>query len=107
MLAGELRLERAHQDVVHERALAAPGDAGDRRDRAEREAEIDALEVVLARAGEHEPLRADAAPRFRDGDLTRAREILPRERAFGDARHRAGEDELAALLTALRPELHH
>ena len=32
---------------------------------------------------------------------------LPGERTLGDARHRAGEHELAALLAALRPELHH
>ena len=43
VLAGELRLERAIQHVVDERALAGPRDAGHDGQRAERDADVDAL----------------------------------------------------------------
>src|SRR6476646_4725062 len=98
VLAGELGLERAHEDVVHERALAAARDTGDGSDGTQRDAKIDALEVVLARAAEHEPLRADAPPCFGDGDRALAGEVFPGERALRHARHRSDEHELAALL---------
>ena len=96
------------QHVVHERALARSRDAGDGGDGAERDADVDALEVVLARAGEREPPRADAAPLDAGTGISRSPvRYCPVSGLSRDARHRAGEHELAALLAAARSELHH
>jgi hypothetical protein len=71
--AEELPEQRAAQNIVHERALARAADAGDARERAERDAGIDVLEVVLARAEHLEPAavrgRFDAVARDGDGEL--------------------------------------
>ena len=59
--------DRAVEDLVDERGLARAGDAGDRAEHAEREGDVDALEVVLAGAADDElgPRRA-ALLRHRD-----------------------------------------
>ena len=107
MLAGELRLERAHEHIVHERALAAARHSRHGRHRIQRQAQVHALEVVLPRAGEHEPLWADAAARLGNRDLARTGDVFAGEWTLRHARHRPGEHQLAALLAAVRAELHH
>ena len=89
VLAVQSRLERAQQHVVYERALAGSRNAGHHGDGAERNPDVDALEVVLARAGERDPPRTEAAALDGNGNLPRAGEIRAGERAFGDARDRA------------------
>src|SRR5690606_11788556 len=53
-------LVRGREVAVDERRLARPGDAGDDRDDAERDVDIDVAEVVLAGAadGQRAPVRA-------------------------------------------------
>jgi hypothetical protein len=53
--------ERAVEDVVDEGAFAAAGDAGDDGHDAEGNADGEVLEVVLARAGDGEPLAGELA----------------------------------------------
>ena len=107
MLAVKLGLERAQQHVVHERALAGARDAGHRRDGAERDLDVDALEVVLARAGQRDPSRTHAPPLGGNGDFAAAGEVRAGERALRDARDRPVEDEVPALLAASGPQLDH
>jgi hypothetical protein len=68
--------QRAQQDVVDQRRLARARDAGDRHQAAERERDVDVLEVVLPGAahGDHVAGAGPAAGRHRDGAL--AREVL-------------------------------
>ena len=103
-----LRLERAIQHVVHERALARARHAGDRGHRAERDAEVDALEVVLARAGERRATAARRGRRVSGSGISRAPvrywpvSGLSATRDIGPAK-----TTLAALLAARGPELDH
>ena len=53
--------ERAVEDVVDEGAFAAAADAGDDGHDAERNAQIHVLQIVLARAGDGEPLAGERA----------------------------------------------
>ena len=53
--------------------------------RAERDLDVDALEVVLARAGQRDPARTETAALARNRNLLRAGEIRAGERTFGDA----------------------
>ena len=90
--------ERAVKNVVDERAFAAAADAGDDGHDAEGNADGDVLQVVLAGAGDGEPL---AGERARLGALQHgggAGEIAAGER-FGaghDLRGRALGDDVAA-----------
>ena len=61
--AVELALERGEEGLVDERGLARAGDAGDADEAAERDADVDVLEVVLAAALELEAVlvRVDRA----------------------------------------------
>ena len=70
---GDRRVER----VEHERRLAAAGNPGDAGEGAERDAGVDALEVVLGRAGEGQPAAVlGLAADQRQRDLATAGEIL-------------------------------
>ncbi len=60
------------QHVVHERALAGARHAGHDGDGAERDLDVDAVEVVLARAGERDPARPEAAALVWQRNLTLA-----------------------------------
>ena len=62
--------ERAIENVVDERAFAAAADAGDDGHHAERNADGDVLQIVLARAVHGEPL---AGERARLGAMQNAR----------------------------------
>src|ERR1039458_2776151 len=71
--AEELPHQCPAQYVVHERALAGAADAGDAGERAERNAGVDVLKVVLARAEDLKPApvrgRLYALTGDRDGEL--------------------------------------
>src|SRR6266581_3278479 len=71
--------ERLEHDLVHERRLAGAGHARDADELADRELDIDLLEVVLRRLEDAERAAVVLAP-FRDRDRAQAREVLPRHR---------------------------
>src|SRR6185437_12945162 len=75
MLAMEAGLEGAQQHVMYECALTRTGNPGHRRHGAERNLDVDAFEVVLARAGERDPPRPEAPALRRHRDLFPPREI--------------------------------
>ena len=64
MLAGDdarpvhLLLQRPQQHLAHERGLSGPADAGDADEAAERNRHVDALQVVLSRAQDLQPVVA-------------------------------------------------
>src|SRR5690606_27753076 len=105
-VAREDRVER----LVDEARLARSRDAGDAGERAEREAEGDVLEVVPARAGEHELAPAPGPPLGRDGDLPLARQASARGavlgRALRELLRRARAEEPAAVGARARAEVH-
>ncbi len=59
--AVEIFGERAVENVVDEGAFAAAADAGDDGHDAERNADVDVLQIVFARAGDGEPLAGERA----------------------------------------------
>ena len=72
---------RAVEDVLDERGLAAPGDAGDRDEESERNLDVEVPEVVLARALDADlALRVTGAPHFRDRNLGVAAQIFSGDR---------------------------
>ena len=91
-LAVEELHERAVEDLVDERGFAAAADAGDAAEQVEGDFDIDAAEVVDARAGEGEALAARLAALARDGDGQAAGQIFSGDgaRVGGDFRDRAG-----------------
>ena len=93
---------------MHERGFAGAGDAGDGGQRAERHAEGDVAEIVLARAGKREPAPRLAA-RHRHGDRLAAHEVSRGERARVRAELvlRAAEHDLAAPVAGAGAELDH
>ena len=98
--------ERLVDDLVHQRRLAGARDAGDSDETADRELDVDPLQVVLGRAadGEH-ALVADAA--LRDGYLARAGQELAGDRLLvpGDVLRRPFGDDLAAVEPRARPHV--
>ena len=76
-------------------------------DGAERNLDVDVLEVVLAGAREREPSRPEAATLGGHRDGLCPGQIRARQRTLGKATDRPREHELAALLAARRSELHH
>src|SRR5262249_13164163 len=68
----QLARQGAVQDLGDERALAAPGDTGDGRERAERNGHVEVLEVVLPRPANDELLAVALAAFLRDGNLALA-----------------------------------
>src|SRR4029079_10549210 len=99
-------LERPKEHVVNQRALTRARHAGHGGHRAERNLDVNALEIVFARSGECDPPGPEPAPRLRNRDLARAGDVSAGERTLGDARDRSGEDELATAIAARRSELH-
>jgi hypothetical protein len=75
-IAAEGLHERAVEDLVDERGFAGAGDAGDAAEQVERDVDIDAAQVVDARAGEAELLAAGLAAVLGDGDGEAAGEIF-------------------------------
>ena len=89
--------ERLVDDLVHERRLAGAGDAGDADELADREVDVDPLEVVLRRVEHAERAAVLVAP-LGDRDRAPAGEELPRDRLAValDLRRRPFGDDLAA-----------
>ena len=75
----------AVQDFVDERRLARSADAGHGDERAQRERDVDVLEVVRAGAAHDELAAFGLAPSTRDLDPLLAGEVLPGQRLAGDA----------------------
>src|SRR5262245_23873200 len=107
MFTMQLGLERPKQNVVHEGALAGTGDTGDGGDRAERNAQVDSLEIVLARSSQREPAWTHATPLGRYGDGACAGEVLSCERTLADTSDGPTEDDASAAISARRAQLHH
>ena len=77
-------------------------------DGAERDLDVDVLEVVLARAGEREPSRPERGDaRSGTGIIASPVRYAPVSGLSAMRDDRPGEHELAALLAARRSELHH
>ncbi len=77
----DARAQRAVDDVVHQRRFAAAGNAGDHDEQAQRKLDVDVLEVVLARAANHQAsCRCRGAAPAGVGMLQRAGKILAGER---------------------------
>ena len=76
----EARRHALVQDLVDQRGLAGAGDAGDAGERADRERDVDVLEVVHARAAHREPLQRHA-PLAGELDAAAPGEVLAGERA--------------------------
>src|SRR5688500_14550751 len=100
-------LESAIENVVDESALTRSGHAGNDSERADRDAHVGALKVVLARTGQRDPPRTDAATLGGNRYLTLPAQVLAGERALTDARQRTGEHYAPAQLAAARAQLHH
>ena len=95
--------ERLVEDLVHERRLARAGDAGDGDELADRDLDVDPLQVVLGGAADREMAVVVLAP-GRDRDPPLAGEELAGDRAL-DTHHvlrRALGDDVAAVLAGAR-----
>src|SRR6185369_3660674 len=69
------------EGVVDERRLARAGDAGDAGEEADRDRDVDALQVVAARAGDAQPLLGWwPDPPLRHRDAQRVREVAAGQR---------------------------
>ncbi len=101
--------ERAVEDVVDEGAFAAAADAGDHGHDAERDADGQVLQVVLARAGDGEPLAGEGARLGAVQHGGGAGEIASGERlgAGHDLGRRALGDDVAAETARAGAEVEH
>src|SRR5690606_12550853 len=91
--------QRRPEDGVDEGRLAGPRRAGHAGERAERDADVDVLEVVLARALDDEALAVALTAAGRHGDLLVATQVRGRQRALVSHQlvGRAERDDLAAV----------
>src|SRR5258707_9479120 len=94
----EFLREGAVENVVDERGFTGAGDAGDDREQAEGQSDVDVLQIVGAGAENLDGFAVGAAALFGDGDVGRAAEIAAGEGfgAGGDVRGLAVRDEVAA-----------
>src|SRR5690606_1724982 len=106
-LAGsKLALESAVEDVVYERALARAADTRNDGERAHRELDVDALQVVLAGAGQADartverPALADWQATIAAGEVSAGCRVCFQQRFVAALEH----DRAAPLATA-RPQL--
>jgi len=99
--------ERAVEDVVDERGLAAAAHPGDRDEAPERELDVDALEVVLTRVAHREPRVTRGSAPLRDRDLLRARQEAPGDRLLRleDVLERPRDDDRSAVLARARTDV--
>ncbi len=99
--------QRAVENVVDQGALAASADAGDDGHDAERDADGDVLQVVLARAGDGEPLAGKGARlgALQHGDGAGEIAAGERFRAGHDLLGRAFGDDVAAETSGARAEI--
>ena len=99
--------KRSVQDVVHQGGLARPADAGDRCEQADRNPDVDVLQVVRAGASDDDLALERGAPDARRRDGAQACEVRPRNRTFVPHQVFGGalEDDVAAMLACARPEV--
>ena len=100
----------AVEDVVDQRRFAAAGNARDHDERAQRELDVDVLEVVLARAPYHELLAVSRAARRRRSHATRRPTGTGRSSESGFAAiswRRSRGHQLAAEPSRARAEIDH
>ena len=71
------------EDVADQRALARARDPGDADEQAERDRDVDPLEVVLPGPDDRQPLLGRLPAGARDRDRPAAREVLPGEALGG------------------------
>ena len=110
LLAGlvQVAFQRPQEDVVDQRALAGAGDAGDADEAAERELDVDVLEVVLGGPFDLEALlEVVLAPLGGDQDALLAAEVLAGERllALDDLVEGALGNEFAAVRAGRRADV--
>src|SRR6185503_17435512 len=91
---------------MEQSALARAGDAGNRRERAQRDVHVHVLQVVQGGAPYPEPLWSGRPADTGDGDPFLASEILSSERSPRRV-DRAGMDHLSAMLSRPRSQLEH
>src|ERR1700680_4352275 len=96
MLTDEMRLQGAVQHIVYESALARTRDARHHGQSPERNADVDTLKIVLSRAAECDPARAESPAIVGQGNRTRARNVLAGQWALAHAGHRPRENDLPA-----------
>src|SRR5262249_50028452 len=97
--------QRLVQGLDDQRRFAAARYPGDANEGAERQGDIDALQVVLARAHNPTLVAVARAARLRHGNLAEAGDVLAGE-AFGMAEHvvrQSGGDDVPAMHTGSRP----
>ena len=102
--------QRVVEDVVDQRGLAGAGHAGDRGEHAERERDVDVLEVVLAGALDGElPLLVALAALGGDRDAPAAGQVGAGQRLLAGQQvlHGAGDDDLAAVLARAGADVDH
>ena len=107
MLSDEVRLQRPVKNIVDQSALAGAGHAGHDRQRAERNANVDILEIMFARTGERDPAWTEAPALVRQWNRARSGDVLAGQRTLADARQRSGKYYLTTRFATPRTELHH
>ena len=100
-------LDRGVQHVVHERRLAGSADAGHAGQHVQRDADVDVLQVVLARAEEADLLARAPPPRPRHRNRQLLAQILRGERArlLHQSFERARKHHAPALLAGAQPQI--
>src|SRR5690606_23794410 len=105
LAAREFALQRAEEDVVDERALPRAADAGHDGERAERDVDIDALQVVEPCAFDADAPPVDRPAPRRSFEPVAAREVASGHRVrLPQLGRRALEGDLPSALAAPRPE---
>jgi hypothetical protein len=102
--------ERLVEDIMHQRGLPRTGDARDRHQHPQRDADLQVLEVVQARAADLEnTLRIALAARAKAAGPELAAQIAPGKRA-GPVGHQRGagafKDDPSAALARAGPQIH-
>src|SRR5262245_26109022 len=94
----EIAVQRLHDDVADQRAFAAAADARHTNKRAERNLDVDVLEVVLRSAENLEKVAVAGAAQLRNLNLLLAGQILTGEavRVLDNFARRPLHDELPA-----------
>ena len=107
--AVEFRGQSAIENVVDQRGFSGAGDAGDHGHQAERNGDVNILQVVAVRAENGDGFSVGAAACFGYRDFHLAGKILAGERCGirGDIFGRARSDEIAAGFSRARTKIHH
>ncbi len=105
--ARALDLQRLVENVVNERGFAGAGNAGDGDQLAQRNHDVNILQVVGARAADAQEAAGGLAATGRHGDAQLAAQIAGRERLRRGQKLRAGtgEEDVAAEFAGARAEI--